>query len=130
MIGFDTTTLIDFFRDNKDLKQLLDHIEDSFCTTLINYQEIIFGIDISNNAFSEEFYFYESLFNDLILITIDKNSCNRASEIYWYLKKNGKIIDKFDCMIAGIFLSNGINKIITRNSKHFEKIPGLKVLSY
>ena len=130
MIGFDTTTLIDFFRDNKDLKQLLDNIGDSFCTTLINYQEIIFGIDISNNAFSEESYFYESLFNDLILITIDKNSCNRASEIYWYLKKNGKIIDKFDCMIAGIFLSNGINKIITRNSKHFEKIPGLKVLSY
>ncbi|MBS3075495.1 type II toxin-antitoxin system VapC family toxin [Candidatus Pacearchaeota archaeon] len=130
MIGFDTTTLIDFFRKNKELKELLDSIDEDFCTTLINYQEIIFGIDISDYAYLEEFNFYQSLFNNLILIIPDKNSCDKSSDIFWHLKKNNKLIDKFDIMVAGVLLSNGITKIITKNKKHYENIPGLKVISY
>lgn len=130
MIGFDTTTLIDFFNENKDLKRLLDSLDDSFCTTMINYQEIIFGIDIKDNEYTEEIKFYESLFNNIIIMVHDKTSCNKSSEVYWNLAKKGNMIDKFDCMIAGIFLANGVNKIITRNVKHFEKIPGLKIISY
>lgn len=37
---------------------------------------------------------------------------------------------EFDCTIAGVYLSNNINKIITKNVKRFENILGLKVISY
>ncbi len=130
MIGFDTTALIDFFNENKDLKKLLDILDDSFCTTIINYQEIIFGVDMEDNECAEEIKFYESLFDNIITMVHDKTSCNKASEVYWNLAKKGNMIDKFDSMIAGVFLANGVNKIITRNVKHFEKVPGLKIISY
>lgn len=54
----------------------------------------------------------------------------QASELFWKLRKKGITLGKFDCTIAAIFLSNGISKIITKNQKHFEDIPGLKVISY
>lgn len=40
------------------------------------------------------------------------------------------MIGRFDSMIAGILLANGVDKIITKNVKHFEKIKGLRVISY
>jgi len=59
-----------------------------------------------------------------------RNSCELASEIFWSLKKEGKEIEQFDCVIAALLISNCINKILTRNSKHFEKIKKLEVISY
>ncbi|MBS3083651.1 type II toxin-antitoxin system VapC family toxin [Candidatus Pacearchaeota archaeon] len=53
-----------------------------------------------------------------------------SSTIFFELSSKGILIGKFDCMIAGTLLSNGIDTIITKNKKHFEKIKGLKVLSY
>jgi len=130
MIGFDTSAIIDLFNNDEKLKELLVSLDDSFCSTIINYQELIFGLDIVNKSSAEEYNFYESLFENFKTFLCDKNSCNKSGEIYQYLRKNGKMIDDFDCMIAGIFLFNGVNKIITRNVKHFERIPGVKVLSY
>jgi predicted nucleic acid-binding protein len=40
------------------------------------------------------------------------------------------MIDDNDILIAGIMLSNDIRKIITRNSKHFEKITELNIIKY
>ena len=64
------------------------------------------------------------------VINLTKNSCQKVSEIFWELKKKGKTTEQFDCVIAALFLSNGIGKIMTRNAKHFENIKGLSVLSY
>ncbi len=43
---------------------------------------------------------------------------------------NGNLIDSNDILIAGIMLSNGIIKIITRNVNHFEKIESLEIINY
>ena len=61
---------------------------------------------------------------------MDIKSSKKAAEIFYDLKRKGFDIGQFDCMIASIFLMNGVNKIITRNVKHFINIPGLKVISY
>ncbi len=61
---------------------------------------------------------------------LTKEACERASDILWRLKKEGKVIEKFDCIIATIFMVNGIHKILTRNPKHFERIRELNVIGY
>ncbi len=130
MIGFDTTAIIDFFKKNDGLKKVLDGLEDDFATTIINCQETYFGIYQGNPKYDLESEFYGKFFDNIILLGLDKNSVKESSRIFWELSRNGKITGKFDCMIAGILLSNGVDKIITKNVKDFENIKGLKVISY
>ena len=130
MIGIDTTALIDFFKKNENLKLILDEIDDTFTTTILNYQEIMFGLDLENLNHIKEESFYDKMFGDLLVFDLDKESAKKSSKIYWQTKNEGNVFGKFDCMIAAIFLSNGVNKIITKTAKHFDNIPGLKVLSY
>jgi predicted nucleic acid-binding protein len=130
MICLDTNAIIDFYKEDKNLKELLDSLDDVFVTTIINYQEIKFGINPDNVKHKKEEEFYDNLFDNLILLDLDKNSAKKSSEVFWKLVKKGKIIGKFDSIIAGILIANGVDKIITRNAKHFENIKELKVINY
>jgi len=53
-----------------------------------------------------------------------------AAKISADLKDDGMIIDNEDLLIAGMMLNFGIDRIATRNKKHFSKIKGLEVISY
>ena len=130
MIGLDTSAIIDLFKEEKSLLNLLKNIDDKIVSTIMNYQELTFGLDPFNSKHQIEMGYYEALFNDIDLIFLTKKSSKKSSEIWWELKKKGRIIGEFDCMIAGILLINNVNKIITRNAKHFEKIKDLKVIPY
>ena len=130
MIGLDTTAIIDIFKKEPEILKIVNGVDEDICATIINYQEIMFGLNLENiNHVSEEI-FYDNFFDGIFLFLLDKPTSKKSSEVLWDLKKKGKIIDSSDCMIAGILLSNGVNKIITRNTKHFENIKGLKVISY
>jgi predicted nucleic acid-binding protein len=61
---------------------------------------------------------------------LDRISSKTASKIYRDARKKGFTIGQFDSLIAGIFLSNGVNKILTRNKKDFEKMKGITVVEY
>lgn len=126
----DTSAMIDLFKKESALLSLLANIEDKIVSTIINYQEIMFGLDLSNIKYKTEFEYYESFFSEVDLVFLSKKASQKSSEVFWDLKKKGEMIDEFDSMVAGILLANGINKIITKNKKHFEKIKGLRVISY
>lgn len=130
MIGLDSSALIDLFRGEMGIRDLFKNLDDKLFTTYLNYFEILTGINLENESHQEEFKYFENLFQEIILLNLSKESCKSSSSIFWDLKKSGKMIGQVDCMIAGILLSNGVNKIITRNTKHFENIKGLKVISY
>jgi tRNA(fMet)-specific endonuclease VapC len=130
MIGLDSSAIIDLFKGEDSLKQLLLSIDEPISATEISYLELMFGIDRTIKKHKEEERYYDEFFNKILVLNLSRKSVKSASEIYWSLNKSGKSIEKFDCIIAGIFLSSGVNKIITRNEKHFSRIPGVKVLSY
>jgi len=109
--------------------KLLSSLDDKIVSTVINYQEIFNGIDFEKSYDVEEDY-YDGFFDDMILYNLGKREAKLASKIYSKEKRNGNMIGRFDSMIAGILLANGVNKIITKNTKHFSKIRGLKVLKY
>ena len=130
MIGIDSSALIDLFKGNNSIAKLFNNLDDKVFTTYINYFEIFAGINLKDKFYEDEQNYFESLFKELELLNINKKSCKISSLIIWELRKKGKMIGNMDSMIAGILLSNGVNKIITRNKKHFENIKGLKVISY
>ena len=133
MIGLDTTAIIDIFKKEQSIKNLIINlIEDNedIVSSIINYQEIMFGLDFNNEKHKLEEEFYDKFFDSIVLLSFSKDSSKKESEIFWNLKKSGKSIGKIDSIISGILLSNGVNKIITKNKKHFENIKELEVLSY
>lgn len=130
MICLDTTAIIDIFKGNKELKVLLEETNGPLATTRINYLEIMFGLNFDNSVHKKEESYYDEFFKEILILEIDNSSSKKASSIFWNLKNKGKIIGKFDCVIAGILLSKGFNKIITKNIKHFENIKELKVRGY
>ena len=130
MIGLDTTAIIDILNDDNALKKVFGDLTEPIVTNRISYLEIMFGIDSKSGKFSEENQLYDNLFDSMDLFELDVESCKKATEIFWKLRKEGANIEQFDCAIAGIYLSNNISKIITKNKHHFEKIRETEVISY
>jgi predicted nucleic acid-binding protein len=130
MIGLDTSALVDLFRGEESIKKLFSQLDEEAVSTYINYFELMVGIDLKDYAYHEELEFFKNLFEEVKLLSLNKDSCKSSSLIFWEIKKSGEMVGKLDCIIAGVLLANGVNKIITRNIKHFKNIKGLKVISY
>ena len=60
------------------------------------------------------------------LISIRKETVQKAAEIYAYLKKGGILIEDADILIASIALVEDL-VLVTDNIRHFERIKGLEI---
>ncbi len=130
MIGLDTCAIIDLFKGVKEVREKLEQFDVPVCTTIISYLELMFGLDFTISKHRDEEAFYDEFFETTHQLNLSNKSCKKAAEINQLLRKSGKEIDEFDCTLAAIFLTNGIDQILTKNVKHFERIPGIKIISY
>tara|TARA_Y100000310_G_C20358554_1_gene657846 strand:+ start:304 stop:699 length:396 start_codon:yes stop_codon:yes gene_type:complete len=130
MIGLDTSAIIDIFKGNQNIKNILEQNKEPLVATIMSYLELFFGLNPDNPQHTTEGKYYDEFFKNILNLDLNNDSCREASKIFWNLKNQGKEIDQFDCVIAAILITNGIKKIITRNPKHFEKINQLSVISY
>jgi predicted nucleic acid-binding protein len=130
MIGFDTSAVIDLFKGEEGLKNFFKKNKEPLAASIMTYLELYFGLDPENPKHQLEGKYYDEFFKNLYSVGLTEASCKEASRIFWELKKEGKEINKFDCVMASIFLTNGIKKILTKNAKDFKKIRGLSVINY
>lgn len=125
----DTCAIIDFFIGDESLLKLIEGLDDDICLSQISYLELSFGINPKIKSHLEEEKYYDILFNTLKVVDVNNYLFRNASRLFWKMKFLGKEIGKIDSVIASSFMTVGANKIITKD-RHFEKIRGLKVLSY
>lgn len=130
MIGLDTTALIDLFRNNENIKKILEETDEEVILNQISYLELRFGLDFNNTKHKIEEEFYDNLFGFYSVLDLDFKASKKASIIFAELEKKGKTIGQLDCTMAGIYLTKNVNKIISRNKKHFENIAGIEAISY
>ena len=88
------------------------------------------GIDRSQPKHQKEESLIDEIFETITTLELDMNACKKGGRIFQQLKKAGKTIQVTDCVIAALLINQGVDSIITKNRKHFERIPGLKVISY
>ena len=120
----DTTFLIDLLRNEQAAVTLSKTIEQKEILKIstVTVFEIHQGLrESSQNV--------EALFDDLILLSFDKKTAIKAGEIVRHLRKEGIIIDPEDAMIGATALLQH-EPLVTRNTKHFSKIPELKIVKY
>ena len=130
MIGLDTCTIIDLFQGDKNLIKLIKSLDEEICLSKTSYFELIFGINPKNKKHIHEEKYYDEIFQNLKVFNLDLNSLKKSSRIFWEIKSKGKEIDRTDVLIATSFKENNVNKIITKNKKHFSQIRGLDVIGY
>lgn len=120
----DSSFVIDLLKGEKAAVQVAKELEEApVSTTSITVFEIFQGAKDSELAPIRKF------FAQMTVLPLGHDEAERAGLIQKQLKAAGKSIDPEDCMIAGIALQHK-KKIVTRNSKHFEKIPGVSIVSY
>lgn len=128
MKAVDSTFLIDIMNGREEVNKVLDE-NALLLTTQINIFEVIRGL-FRRNVSPEKFLIATEMLEQIRVLSLDDNGIIKAAEISAKLIKKGCEISDADCLIAGICLSKGITTIITRNTKHFERIAGLNVESY
>ena len=130
MILADTTLLIDFLRDKPSAVMAVQKYQARLFTTEINIFELIVGVYLSTvptQRYLEKIRYLES---QLVVLPLTRAATLEAGKIAGMLIKNGKKIEGTDSLIAGISMVNGIRDIITLNSGHFGRIPGINVVPY
>ena len=120
---------------NKQLKKIIFEQENLIHITSITVYEVGIGLERTRRKISEQRYkeLYKSwmeFISGMEVFPLSFKEAEKAAEIYEILESKGQLFDDNDILIIGIMLSNGINQIITKNVKHFEKIEEIKVINY
>ncbi|MEJ2295934.1 MAG: type II toxin-antitoxin system VapC family toxin [Candidatus Lokiarchaeota archaeon] len=135
MIILDTNACVDYLNGVSEIKQAISKQEDLIHITSITVYEVNIGLERTKRKISEKRYhtlykIWAEFVSGMEIFPLGYKEAEKAAEIYDNLESSGIIIDDNDILIAGIMLSNGIAKIITKNVKHFEKIEGIEIIPY
>lgn len=128
MVIIDTDLLVGFMRGNKEAIEKIKEIENNntrLFTTSINSYELFKGAYLSSNPTKNLFQIMKLLQN-ITVIDFDADASQISAKIHAYLKKRGLLIDVMDQMIASTAILRN-ETLVTRNKKHYQNVPNLKV---
>jgi tRNA(fMet)-specific endonuclease VapC len=127
----DTSFLIDLMQDDGRAKAKAEKLIGESTPIIVGTPtifELYVGVGLAVKSSEEREKVLDAL-QSLTQLPLDAPSAARAGLVYAQKKKEGATIDPEDAMIAGIALESQ-QTLLTRNTKHFLGIPGLKVEGY
>ncbi len=95
-------------------------------TTAINVGEIYYGAARSDRRDTIIKAFEERVFPNVNIVSFDETSGKIFGELKAKLEKQGAVCSEPDLRIAAIAVQHEFI-LVTRNEKHFKRIPGLSV---
>ncbi len=135
MIFLDTAACIDYLNGNKDLKKVVEDQDELLHISSITVYEMNIGFErtkrkISDQRYKQLYKPWVEFISGMEVFSLGFKEAETAAKIYDILESQGQRIDDNDILIAGIMLSNGIKKIITKNIGHFKRIEALELITY
>jgi tRNA(fMet)-specific endonuclease VapC len=95
---------------------------DIIAITTITIYELLKGAQLSSRQ-KENLLEVTEAISTVQILDLSNDACLEAARIYSTLKEEGKLIGKFEILIAAIAKTNG-QAILTRD-QHFKSVPGL-----
>jgi len=125
----DTDILIEFFRGNEKIVRKITSLadEDGIALTWFSFYEFFKGIYVSQKP--DEEFFLKNLLATCLVLDSSFESSKIGGEIYASLKKEGKLINDADILIASIVKAHQAI-LVTNNTSHFSRISGLRVVNW
>jgi len=135
MILLDTSACIDYLNGDMDLKKVVESQDELLHVSAITVYEMNVGFERTKRIMSDQRYkqLYKpwmEFISGMEVFSLGIKEAETAAKIYDSLESQGQRIDDNDVLIAGIMMSNGIKKIITKNIEHFKRIEGLELITY
>ncbi len=121
MIIADTDVLIDYLEGRRPGAEAVSLAlrQDQLHTTTLSCFELLAGV---RSGRQEENVL--ALLESIPILPLDFDAARRAAELHRQLERSGIRIGMGDSLIAGIVLARG-GSLLTRNRRHFVRIPGL-----
>jgi predicted nucleic acid-binding protein len=130
MACLDTDIMVALLRgEEKAINKIaaLEFVE-PLSTTPVNATELFKGAFRSKFA-QDNVSNVQKLLGNLRILDYNLESSKLSGRIIENLRKNGKTLDDFDAIIAAIVVTHN-ESLVTRNVKHFQRVPGLKVIKW
>ena len=118
-------------RGDENAEQLLDILEKEAQpqkVSSITVLELYEGVARSQTPESKQQHILEIL-DTKHVVSADRAVMRKAGKICGELINDGMRIEREDCVIAATGLLND-EPVVTRNTKHFERVEGLEIRSY
>jgi len=120
----DACVFIKYFR-------ALDKRKTYFAELLVRYPNLcvssIAKYEVLCGASEEDMPFWQSCFQQITVLPFDDSTITMARMIYRQLKRESKLIDTTDILIAATAMANDF-PLATDNRKHFSRIRGLQMV--
>ncbi len=119
MIVADTDLLIDVLRGQQPAASRMSAAiaEGRLATTTVTSFELLGGA-----ATTKESRLVGDLLDALVILPFDEAACRAAAACRRELEPRGRTVGTADYLIAGICISRSL-PLVTRNRKHFERMP-------
>ena len=127
----DTTFLIDLMEKDEaamQRKELMDDSKETYRVSAPTIFELWSGISQSKTPIQEKSKVL-AIISQLDSIKLNRQTAEKAGEIHGSLIKTGQTLEALDCMIAATAMHEN-ESLLTRNTKHFTRVKGLRVESY
>ena len=125
MILIDTDICIELLNGNKQILRKREQYESMIGISFMSVAELYYGAEKSSDP-NRNITIIEELLLSLEIIQTDIQILKRFGSIKAYLQKNGISLADADVLIAATTLERS-EKLITGNTKHFDRIPGLSI---
>ena len=125
----DSTFLISILRNDAATVSKAEELDDEggAATTVINVFEVVYEVYRSMSEVPRRMEAFERLIANFEVLDLNIEAAKKAAQISGTLSRDGTGIDPFDSLIAGITLTCGAEALVTRNTAHFTRVPGLTV---
>ncbi|MEI6729184.1 MAG: type II toxin-antitoxin system VapC family toxin [bacterium] len=124
MFLIDTNILSFLIRENPKVTQKFIKYSQEICLCSLVKSECYFGAKRAYN--SDLVHKYDLIFSCYSILSFDSVSSDYFVDLKVELERQGQLLEAFDLMIASICLANDL-VLVTNNTKHFERIKGLKL---
>ena len=127
MVCLDTDILVGLLKGDKKATALINEFQisgESLKTTILTAYELLKGATISSKP-QENLTIVRDLLSNIVVLTLNYESCEEASKIYTKLKSKGQTIGDFDILIAAIVIYN--DETLISRDKHFQLIEILNI---
>ena len=131
----DTTVIIDIWRGRSNVKAALKpHSDQTICISAITIAEIYDGLGYTKEKKSEEIYLQirdqlEKVLSEFHIIPLTSQILQESGSLKGYLRAKGTTLDLADCIIGTTAKLMSAEKLMTRNTRHFQDF-GLTIESY
>lgn len=123
----ETSTIVNFLRDRQNAVYYVENLEGELASSYICLAELYEGIFRTREKDRDE----KALLNFFTgldrIYGLDQEAAENFGRIRAELKRQGKVIEDLDILIAATCLAHNLT-LVTHNIKHFKRVRNLKIM--